>query len=82
MTKMEWTYKLGQLINKDSASGVSAMFYHIEQNARGWKKETVAIEYTNGKLTQINVTGNSLGAIMQEVTREVYGSGAFGKIED
>ena len=40
--------------------------------------EEVRLLYNCGYKVRINVTANSLGAILKEVAREVYGSGAVG----
>lgn len=81
MNKHDWATDIGRLLNKDNDSHVSAVYYHKEQNAKGWTREVVAIEFTNGRLSEINVTGNSNSAILQEIIREVYGHGAYAKIE-
>lgn len=79
MSKKEWTSKISELIANDSRSGVRGITYSKEER-NGWIREIVRIDYNFRSHTEINVTGNSLGSILHEIVREVYGSGAIGRI--
>lgn len=68
--------EIGELMAKDPNSDVkSADYVHVGVS------EYVRIAYRGGESVYINVTINSLGAIHKEMVREVYGSGAFGKVK-
>ena len=78
LEKQEWTNKISDLITSDKRSGVWNISYaHFEKGQ--WRIEEVRIYYAEG-YTDINVTGNSLGSILREIAREVYGDGAYGRI--
>lgn len=78
MNKKEWTAKVSELIANDLRSGVRGITYSKEEK-NGWLREIVRIYYNGGHM-DINVTGNSLGSILHEIVREVYGDGAIGRI--
>lgn len=79
--KAKWTKEVEELLKKDERSYVDSLEYSIETKGR-WKREVVKITYNCGNETKINVSGNSLGAILHEIVREVYGQGAIGRIFD
>lgn len=71
LEKIEWTEKISDLITSDKRSGVWNICYaHAEQGQ--WRIEEIRIYYDEG-YTDINVTGNSLGSILHEIVKEVYG---------
>lgn len=76
--KKRWTDDIKELLLKDDRSYVTDCFY--ERIHRGL--EVVTITYKSGAESLINVTGNSRGSILKEITKEVYGLGAFGKIKE
>ena len=80
MSKSEWVMMISKLLAEDRRSGVSSIRYANEKNEQGWIREIVRIDYNCGSIAEINVTGNSLGSIFHEIAREVYGSGAIGRI--
>ena len=43
--------------------------------------EVVFISYKGGHLVKINATGNSNGANLEEIAREIYGAGAIGRMK-
>lgn len=79
--KAKWTKEVEELLKKDERSYVRGLGYLIEKK-NGWKREVVKITYNCGSEQKINVSGNSLGAILHEIVREVYGQGAIGRIFD
>lgn len=58
---------------------VNYLSYDRKGNLYG-SNETVTITYFGGHTDQINVTGNSLLAILHEVVREIDGHHAYGHI--
>ena len=66
--------KAALVIDQDR-SNVSGLDYE----KRGYN-EVITITYTNGRTAYINVSANSNGANLTEVVREVYGTGAHGRI--
>lgn len=79
--KRLWTKEVETLLKKDVRSYVQSLDYSIETKGN-WKREVVTITYNCGSEQKINVSGNSLGAILHEIVREVYGQGAIGRIYD
>ena len=79
--KRKWTKEVEELLKKDERSYVQSLDYSIDTK-NGWKREVVKITYNCGSEQKINVSGNSLGAILHEIVREVYGYGAIGRIYD
>lgn len=75
--KYKYTEMLEALLLEDERSHVENCVYMgpIEPD----RSELVIINYKGGARAVINVTANSLGAIMKEVAREVYGGGAHGR---
>lgn len=63
------------------AAGADVIFlsYDRKSNLYG-STETVTITYFGGHTDRINVTGNSLLAILHEVVREIDGHHAYGHI--
>lgn len=59
---------LGSLLKDDPRSEVLKTIYY-----RYGRQEFVLIRYKSGMRVWINVTMDSLGAIHQEIVREVYG---------
>ena len=82
MNKFDWVRKIGTLIRSDHSSGVDFIFYKENKNELGWRREVIEVHYHNEQVVKINITGNSLGAILHEIVREVYGYGAIGRIYD
>ena len=74
--KRTWTRMCGVLLSEDYRSYVQK----CEYSKTDWD-ETVTIYYKSGSTTEINVNGNSQGAILHEIVREVYGNGAYGRKE-
>ena len=81
MSKREWVEMISDLLSKEKYSGVDFIYYTNEKK-NGWIRESVKIQHTNDNVTEINVTGNSLGSILHEIVREVYGDGAIGRTGD
>jgi len=79
--KAKWTKVVEDLLKKDKRSYVQSLEYSVDTK-HGWTREVVKITYNDGSETKINVSGNSLGAILHEIVREVYGQGAIGRIFD
>lgn len=79
--KRLWIQNVETLLRSEPRSYVDKLEYSIEEK-NGWKREVVKITYNCGSEQKINVSGNSLGAILHEIVREVYGYGAIGRIHD
>ena len=79
--KAKWTKEVEELLKKDKRSFVDSLEYSIETKGN-WKREVVTVTFNCGSEQKINVSGNSLGAILHEIVREVYGQGAIGRIFD
>lgn len=62
---------LEKLLISDYRSSVKSLHYGLKVDGIG-RDEIVYIEYRGGHITQILVTGNSLGSITKEVIKEVY----------
>ena len=75
--KYKYTEMLEALLLADERSHVESCVYSDKNGID--RTEYVTINYTGGARAIINVTANSLGAIMQEIAREVYGGGAHGR---
>lgn len=75
--KKTWTRMCGVLLSEDYRSYVQK----CEYSKTDWG-EVVTITYKSGDTTRINVNGNSQGAILHEIVREVYGDGAIGRTGD
>lgn len=71
--KKEFTQMIEALLRADCRSDVVVCEYTKEGH-----NEIVTIIFKGGYAAKINVNCNSLGAILKEVVREVYGDGAFG----
>lgn len=61
------------------AAGADVIFLSYEKKG---STETVTITYFGGHTDRINVTGNSLLAILHEVVREIDGHNAHGHISN
>ena len=79
--KRKWTKEVEALLKKDDRSYVQSLEYSIDTK-HGWSREVVTVTFNYGSEMKINVSGNSLGAILHEIAREVYGQGAIGRIYD
>lgn len=75
--KKAWVDEISKLFKRDKRSCVEAITYGKPHVA----VELVTITYNNGETAVINVTANGYGAILEEITREVYGGGAYARIE-
>ena len=71
--KRGYTQQLEELLKADERSKVTSCEYRKNSMI-----EVVEIVYDGGYTSRINVTCNSLGAILKEVAKEVYGDGATG----
>ncbi len=71
--KKAYTEIIEKLLIEDERSEVKSCGYRSNSYA-----EVIEIAFRGGNVVRINVSCNSLGAILQEVCREVYGSGATG----
>lgn len=72
--KKAYTEIIEKLLLEDERSEVKSCCYRSNSYI-----EVVEIVFRGGNMvSRINVSANSLGAILQEVCREVYGSGATG----
>ena len=77
ITKEEFIIRLKLVVMADERSCVEDITY--------WKqdeKEVVTIRYVGGAKAMINVACNSNGCNALEIMREIYGSGAIGKIRE
>ena len=70
--KKGYTKRVESLLFADPRSEVDSCNY------TGGHPEVVEIRFIGGYTVKINVTHNSLWAILNEITREVYGDGAHG----
>ena len=77
ISKKEFIKHLEALIIADGRSCVQNVVY-----TKDGSRERIRIIYTGGAHIDINVSCNSNGANLQEVAREVYGNGAFGRMPD
>lgn len=75
ISKEKYIDALKALIIADRRSGVCNIIREATP-----LREKLWICYIGGGESQINVTGNSLGAIGLEVFREIYGCGANGRV--
>ena len=75
--KARYVDRLAELLREGDLDIVS-LDYNVSND--GWL-EIVRIHASNGYVTSINVTGNSKVAILKEVVDEIYGDGAYGKID-
>lgn len=75
--KKAWVDEIGKLLRKDKRSDVQEITY----DKRGVALELVTITFKSGGQSIINVSYNSLGKILEEIDREVYGDGAYGKVD-
>lgn len=71
MTKRQWCDMICGLLSNDPRNSVKQITYTD-------RYEVVEIEYESGYMARINVTANSLGAILREIVAEVYGPGSLG----
>ena len=71
--KKGYTEQLEALLMADDRSEVISCKYDKKPGL-----ESVEIVYKGGYTVRINVTANSLGAILKEVAKEVYSNGAIG----
>lgn len=76
VTKGDWCAMVWGLMDNDPRCNVKRIEYMTGLPQRG--DETVEVEYYSGYMARINVTANSLGAILHEIVAEVYGPGALG----
>lgn len=76
MTRRQWCDMIWGLFANDPLNGVKRITYTDRYPLEGG--EVVEIEYESGYMVRINVTANSLGAILHEIVAEVYGPGAYG----
>ena len=74
--KKRWCSEVLGLLAKDERNNVVRITYSDRDPLEGG--EVVEIEYESGYMARINVTANSLGAILHEIVAEVYGPGALG----
>ena len=74
--KKAWVDGIEKLFQIDRYSGVKSIFY----DKRSLGLELVTIIFENGDESIINVSYTSLEEILKEIHREVYGNGAYGKI--
>ena len=75
--KKTWTEEIGKLLKTDPRSEVEYCEY-LQPDIKEAPEEVVRVMFRGGHWRDINVSCNSLGAIFQEIAREVYGSGAYG----
>lgn len=75
--KKAWVEEISKLFKRDKGTCIEEITY----DKRNVALELVTIIYTDGEAATINVTGNGYGAILEEITREVYGGGAYARIE-
>lgn len=68
MNKKKWVEAIGELLRQDASAGVESLEY--VESMRG--NEVVVIYYDSGGFQRINISGNSHGAILKEITKAVY----------
>lgn len=76
MPKKRWCSMILGLLANDPRNKVKRITYTDRYPLEGG--EVVEIEYESGYMARINVSANSLGAILHEIVAEVYGPGAYG----
>ena len=76
--KKAWVDDIAKLLRTDKRSGVKNIKYSYPRIGL----EIVTISFNNGDESMINVSYNSLSSILEEIDREVYGDGAFGRITE
>lgn len=69
-------HDIAEVLKKDPGSEVASADY-----VKAGVSEYVRIAYKGGASAYINVTIDSIGAILKEMVLEVYGPGAGGKVE-
>lgn len=72
MTKRQWCDMIWGLLANDPRNRVERIDY------TDGPEEVVEVRKYSGYTARINVTANSLGAILHEIVAEVYGPGALG----
>ena len=73
--KREFIYALRDALRLDPGSGVRDIEIIADKGL-----EIIVILYRGGRSSRINATGNSGGANALEIIREVYFSGAHGRM--
>ena len=69
--KKHFTRKIEELLKADPRSGISSCEY-ITKEHLGAVGEYVELTTRSGQKSRICVTADSLGAILRDVTRQVY----------
>lgn len=76
--KKTWTRMIEQLLAFDPLSDVKAIDYTKSEPTDQRPREVIRIHYIGGAVSDINVSCNSLGAILNEIVKEVYYQDGFG----
>ena len=76
--KKTWTRMIEQLLAFDPRSEVKAIDYTKNEPTDQRPREVIRIHYIGGAVSDINVSCNSLGAILNEIVKEVYYQDGFG----
>lgn len=76
--KKTWTKMIEQLLAFDPRSDVTAIEYTKNEPTDPRPREVIRIYYRGGAVSDINVSCNSLGAILNEIVKEVYYQDGFG----
>ena len=69
--KEEFVSKLGQLLKTDPRSDVDRMWYDVFEQWN-YYEEYLYIRFNTGVVKKINVTSDSLYAILDEASKAVY----------
>lgn len=64
------------LLEDSQYNGIESITYYQHND---W--EFIRVDYRHGYTVDINVTGNSNGANLNELAAEVYGKGAIGRMK-
>ena len=76
--KRTFVHTMRDALKQDRASGVRDIELILDEE-RGMEK--MIILFRGSHSVRINATHNSCGANAQEIVREVYGNGAFGRMK-
>jgi len=76
--KRKWTKDVESLLKTDNRAEIVSIDYARNDPGQHVPEEVVRIRYKGGAVADINVTFNSLGAILKEIVKEVYDQNATG----
>lgn len=76
--KRTWTKMIEELLAFDYRADVIGIDYIKSEPSDPKPNEVIRIHYRGGAVADINVSCNSLGAILHEIVTEVYYQDGFG----